>query len=46
MRCYGGSQTNQGEVLDDSCHVTFVLRILRSKGHIITIASFFGHKLR
>ena len=25
MRCWDGSQTNQSEVLDNDCHVTFTL---------------------
>ena len=29
MRRYGGGQTNQGEVLDDCCHVTSALGTLR-----------------
>lgn len=36
MRCCGGIQTNQGEVLDDCCHVTFVLRTFHAEGHVIT----------
>ena len=46
MRRCGKSQTDQSEVLDDCCHVTSALGTLRSKGHVITIASFFGRELR
>ena len=31
-----GSQTDQGEVLDDGCHMTSTSRPLCSKGHVIT----------
>ena len=34
-----GSQTDQGEVLDDGCHMTSASRALRSKGHVIIINS-------
>ena len=48
MRRCGGGQADQGEVMDDYCHVISALRVLRSgpKGHVITIASFFGRELR
>ena len=47
VRCCGGSQADQGEVLDNYCYVTSTLEALRSgsEGHIITIASFFRRKL-
>ena len=35
-----------GWSLDDCCHVTSALGTLRFEGHVITIASFFGRKLR
>ena len=28
MRCYGGGQTDQGEVLDNCCYMTSALRTL------------------
>ena len=31
MRRYSGGQTDQGEVLDDCCHVTSALGTLRSE---------------
>ena len=31
VRRYGGGQTDQGEVLDDCCHVTSALETLRSE---------------
>ena len=34
-----GSQTDQGEVLDDGCHMTSASRALRSEGHVITVSS-------
>ena len=37
MKRGGGSQTDQGEVLDDCCHVTSALETLCSEGHVITI---------
>ena len=46
MRRDSGSQTDQGEVLDDCCHVTSASGTLRSEGHVITIASLFGRELR
>ena len=36
-RCDRG-QADQGEVLDDCCHVTSVSGTLRSEGHVITVA--------
>ena len=36
MRRCSGSQTNQGEIQDDCCHVTSALGILRSEDHVIT----------
>ena len=45
-RRYSGSQTNQGEVLDDCSHVLFASKTLRSKSHVTTIASFFGREFR
>ena len=41
MRRCSRSQTDQGEVLNDYYHVTFALVTPCSKGHVITIASFF-----
>ena len=40
-------KSDQGEVLDDCFHVTSALGAFRfgSKGHVITIASFFRSKL-
>ena len=48
MSGFGGGQADQGEVLDDCCHVTSTLGVFHSgpKGHVITIASFFGRELR
>ena len=37
MRRGSGSQTDQGEVLDNCCHVTSTLGTLRSEGYVITI---------
>ena len=39
MRCYGGGQVDQGEVLDDCCHVISTLEALCSgpKSHIIIV---------
>ena len=37
MRCCDESQTDQGKVLDDYCHVTSALGTFRSKGHVITL---------
>ena len=37
MKHCGGSQTDQGEVLDDYCHVTSASGTLHSEGHVITI---------
>ena len=31
MRYYGGSQTDQGEILDNCCHVTSILGTLCSE---------------
>ena len=42
VKHYGIGQTNQGEVLDNYCHVASTLKALCSKGHIITITSFFN----
>ena len=36
MRNGSRSQTDQGEVLDDYCHVTSAPGTLRSEGHVIT----------
>ena len=46
MRHGSGSQTDQGEVLDDCCHVTSASGTIRFEGHVITIASFFERELR
>ena len=48
IRHCGGGQADQGEVLDDCCHVTSTLGAFGSdsEGYIIIIASFFRHKLR
>ena len=40
---HGKNQTNQGEVLDDCCHVTSAFETLRTKGHVIT--RFFSNNL-
>ena len=47
MRRCGGGQADQSEVIDVCCHVTSAFGALRSgsKGHVITIASFFGREL-
>ena len=37
MRRHGRGQTNQGEVLDDSCHATSALGTLRCEGYDITL---------
>ena len=38
VRHYSGSQDEQGEVLNDYCYMTSILRTLRSsfEGHVIT----------
>ena len=40
MRRGSGSRTDQGEVLDDCCHVTSASGTLRSEGHVITLKLF------
>ena len=39
MRRGSGSRTDQGEVLDDCCHVTSASGTLRSEGHVITFSA-------
>ena len=36
MRRCGGSQANQGEVLNNCCYITSALETLCSKSHVIT----------
>ena len=45
MRYCGGGQADQGKVLNNYCYVTSVLRTLRFKDYVITIACFFGREL-
>ena len=40
VRHYDGGQTDQGEVLDDCCHVTFALGTLRSKVTLLQLPPF------
>ena len=37
MKRCGRSQTDQGEILDDCCHVTSTLGTLHFKDHVISI---------
>ena len=36
MKCCNGGQADQGEVLDDCCHVIFTLGTLYSENYVIT----------
>ena len=47
LRRCGGGQADQGEVLNDCCHVTSASGTLRSEGHVITILLIkISHKLK
>ena len=40
VRCYGGGQTNQGEDLNDCCHVNSALGTFRSKVTLLQLSPF------